>query len=56
MAVTCTALLASCDGGKQGDSSHLGPIIGKAWQSTIEATKIGVEKTYEFFYSLFSKI
>ena len=35
MAVTCTALLASCDGGKQGDSSHLGPIIGKA-SPTIE--------------------
>ena len=35
MAVTCTALLASCDGGKQGDSSHLGPIFGKA-SPTIE--------------------
>ena len=35
MAITCTALLASCDGGKQGDSTHLGPIIGKA-SPTIE--------------------
>ena len=30
MAVTCTVLMASCNGEKQGDSSHLGPIIGKA--------------------------
>ena len=35
MAVTCTALIASCDSGKQGDSTHLGPIIGKA-NPTIE--------------------
>lgn len=35
---------------------QVGPIIGKAWQSTVEAAKIAVEKTYEFFYSLFSQI
>ena len=35
MALICTALLSSCNGKKQGDSSHLGSIIGKA-SPTIE--------------------
>ena len=35
MTIICTALLSSCNGGKKGDSSHLGSIIGKA-SPTIE--------------------
>lgn len=33
-----------------------GPVIEKVWQSIVEATKLAVEKTYEFFYNLFSQI
>lgn len=32
------------------------PVIEKVWQSIVEATKLAVEKTYEFFYNLFSQI
>lgn len=33
-----------------------GPVIEKVWQSTVEAGKLAVEKTYEFFYNVFSQI